>query len=94
MSAGLDLSAECLDRSHRLDRPQPDKKQQIIAKFVSFNLRQKPFSKRKALAAHTVGDHLILTRSVVSQTFISECLTPKNQHLLYVARQLKQRKSL
>ena len=39
-------------------------------------------------------DHHILTRSVVSKTFISECLTPKNQHLLYVARQLKQRKLL
>ena len=93
-AAGVELSAERLDRSHRLGRPLPDKTRPIIAKCVSFNYRQKLFTKRKHLAPDTIRDHPILTRSVLSKTFISECLTPKNQHLLYVARQLKQRKML
>ena len=93
-AAGLCLSADSLDRSHRLGRPQPGKSRPIIAKFSSFKPRQKLFEKRKELAAEKLGDHPVLTRAVVSRTFISECLTAKNQHLLFVARQLKKKKSI
>ena len=93
-AAGFQLSAEMIDRSHRLGRPHPGKNRPIIAKFVSFNSRQQLYTKRKELTAEKVRDHPILTRSVVSKTYISECLTPKNQRLFYVARQLKKKKVL
>ena len=40
-AAGLKLSTDSLDRSHRLGRAQPGKNRPIIAKFVSTNTRQK-----------------------------------------------------
>ena len=93
-AAGLELSADSLDRSHRLGRPQPGKSRPIIAKFVTYNSRQKLFEKRKQLAAEKVANHPVLTKTVINRTFISECLTAKNQNLLFVARQLKKKQSL
>ncbi|KAF0305366.1 hypothetical protein FJT64_022994 [Amphibalanus amphitrite] len=93
-AAGLNLSADNLDRSHRLGRPQPGKVRPIIAKFATTNARQKLFDKRKELTAEKVGGHPVLTRSVISRIFVSECLTAKNQQLFFLARQLRKRKSL
>ncbi|KAF0297036.1 hypothetical protein FJT64_005520 [Amphibalanus amphitrite] len=50
-AAGLNLTADNLDRSHRLGRPQPGKVRPIIAKFATTNARQKLFDKRKELTA-------------------------------------------
>ena len=93
-AAGLELSPATLDRTHRLGRAQPGKVRPIIAKFVSFNSRQSLFTNRKELSTEKLKNHPILTRSVINKTYISECLTPKNQHLLYAARQLKKQKLL
>ena len=93
-TAGLNLTNDCLDRSHRLGRAQPGKTRPIIAKFLSYNTRQKLFDSRKELSAENVKNHPSLTRSVVSRVFISECLSPRNQHLLFVARQLRKKKAL
>ncbi|KAF0306051.1 hypothetical protein FJT64_022404 [Amphibalanus amphitrite] len=60
-AAGLNLSADSLDRS--LGRPQPGKVRPIIAKFATTNARQKLFDKRKELTAEKVGGHPVLTRS-------------------------------
>ena len=91
-AAGLCLPADSLDRSHRLGRPQPGKTRPIIVKFMSTTSRQKLFDKRKELTTDNVRDHPVLTRSVTSRIFIAECLTARNQHLLYVARQLRKNK--
>ena len=93
-TAGLNLTNDCLDRSHRLGRTQPGKTRPIIAKFLSYNTRQKLFDSRKELSAENVKNHPSLTRSVVSRVSISECLSPRNQHLLFVARQLRKKKAL
>ncbi|KAF0296554.1 hypothetical protein FJT64_006011 [Amphibalanus amphitrite] len=93
-AAGISLAPETLDRSHRLGRLQPGKVRPIIVKFTSFNARQKMFLKRKELSAERVPNHPTLTRSAITKIYISECLTPKNQHLMYVARQLKKEKTL
>ncbi|KAF0307580.1 hypothetical protein FJT64_021135 [Amphibalanus amphitrite] len=93
-AAGISLAPETLDRSHRLGRLQPGKVRPIIVKFTSFNARQKMFLKRKELSAERVPNHPTLTRSAITKIYISECLTPKNQHLMYVARQLKKQKTL
>ena len=91
-AAGLQLSADSLDRSHRLGRAQPGKTRPIIARFVTTNTRQKLFDRRKELKSEKVGEHPTLTRPVVSRIYISECLSPRNQHLLFVARQLRKKK--
>ena len=90
-AAGLELSPDSIDRSHRLGRANPGKARPILVRFTGANARQRLFDKRKELSADKVTGHPTLTRSVISKTFISESLSPKNQHLLYVARQLKKR---
>ena len=91
-AAGLSLSASDLDRSHRLGRALPGKTRPILARFVRSKTRDEVFLKRKDLTAERLNNHQTLTRPVVSRVFISECLSPKNQHLLYVARQLRRKK--
>ena len=93
-AAGLQLNPDSLDRSHRLGRPAPGKSRPIIAKFVAYNTRQKMYDSRKELSADKVKNHPTLNRSVLSKIFISECLTAKNQHLLFVARQLRKKNIL
>ena len=91
-AAGLHLSASDLDRSHRLGRALPGKSRPILARFIRSKTRDEVFQKRKELSAERLTNHPTLTRPVVSRVFISECLSPKNQHLLYVARQLRRKK--
>lgn len=93
-AAGVQLSPDDIDRSHRMGRATGNRPRIIIAKFVSHNIRQKLFDARKDLSAHRVRDHPTLSRDVIESVYIAECLTPKNQDLLYIARQLKKRNKL
>ena len=93
-AAGVTIPTISIDRAYRLGRPQPGKIRPIMAKFTTSGPRQKLFENRKELSADRVKEHPILTPSVISRIFISECLSPKNQHLLFVARQLKRQKAL
>ena len=93
-AAGVPIPTISIDRAYRLGRPQPGKIRPIMAKFTTSGPRQKLFENRKELSADRVKEHPILTPSVISRIFISECLSPKNQHLLFVARQLKRQKAL
>ena len=93
-AAGVTIPTISIDRAYRLGRPQPGKIRPIMAKFTTSGPRQKLFENRKDLSVDRVKEHPILTPSVISRIFISECLSPKNQHLLFVARQLKRQKAL
>ena len=93
-AAGVALTPGDLDRSHRLGRPRHgagsvDRPRAIVVKLLSYNKRQELFAARKALSAHRVGDHPVLTRHVLEEVFIAEFLTTKSQHLFYTSRQLK-----
>ena len=93
-AAGVPIPTISIDRAYRLGRPQPGKIRPIMAKFTISGPRQKLFENRKELSADRVKEHPTLTPSAISRIFISECLSPKNQHLLFVARQLKRQKAL
>ena len=90
-AAGVTVTSADLDRSHRVGQFKRDKPRQIVAKFVSFNKRQELLEARRNLRAGRVQQHPILTQRVLSQTFIAESLTRKNQMILFVARQLRRK---
>ena len=58
-------------------------------KLSSHNKRQQLYSGRKDLSAHRVRDHPVLTPQVLSNVYLADFLTAKNQKLLYICRQLK-----
>ena len=87
-SAGVILSPDDIDVSHRLGR-KGKKHRALIAKFVTRNVREKVFNARRDKTANRVRNHQVLTEEVLRNTFISECLTPQAQQLLFVCRQLK-----
>lgn len=93
-AAGIDINVRDLDRSHRIGHYTPGRHRGIIIKLLSYNVRQRLYEARKTLSAHRVPQHPILTREVLDGVFISEFLTPKAQHLLYVARQLRRKGKL
>ena len=92
-AAGLQLTADDLDRSHRLGRQQGsvDRPRAIILKLLSYNKRQQFYEARRELSAHRVADHPVLTRHVLEEVYISDFLTSKNHNTLYICRQLKKR---
>lgn len=92
-AAGVTLTQNDLDRSHRLGRQtgSVDRPRAIIAKLLSYNSRQKLYSARKDLSAHRVRDHPVLTPHVIQNIFISDFLTTKGQQLSFICRQLKNR---
>ena len=57
--------------------------------MATYRARQKLFESRKGMSAHRVRDHPLLTGDALVSVYISECLTAKAQHLLYVGRQLR-----
>ena len=93
-AAGLELSPDSLDATHRLGKPQPGKARPILARFVRNSMRQQLNDRRKELSADKVRGHTTLTRPVLSKTYIAESLSPKSQQLLYVARQLRKKNAL
>ena len=95
-AAGVTLSADDLDRSHRLGRPSTatstatiDKPRAILVKFGAHQKRQNLFSARKNMSGHRVAYHPVLTSQVLDKVYISDFLTPKSQNMLYICRQLK-----
>ena len=92
-AAGVTLTPNDLDRTHRLGRQtgSVDRPRAIIAKLLSYNSRQKFYSARKELSAHRVRDHPVLTPHVIQSIFISDFLTTKGQQLSFICRQLKNR---
>ena len=93
-AAGVNMSADHIDISYRLGHKQVGKTRPIMVKFTSSGAKQKLMEKRKELAAENVKNHPTLTRPTIDKIFISESLTPKSQHLLFVARQLKKKQAV
>ena len=93
-AAGVEIPADSIDDAYRLGRQQQGKTRPIMARFINSGPRHKLLEKRKELSAGNVRDHATLTRSAIGKIFIAESLTPKSQHLLFVARQLKKQKML
>ena len=92
-SAGVLLSPDDIDVSHRLGR-RGTKPRSLIVKFVTRNVREKVFNARRDKAANRVNNHPVLTEDVLRNTFISECLTPQAQQLLFLCRQLRREQRL
>ena len=92
-AAGVNLPADSLDKTLRLGQPKPGKARPILVKFATKKSRDQIYEKRKELSAEKMRDSPSLSKAV-GKVFISENLTPKNQHLLYVARQLRKRKTI
>ena len=92
-SADVLLSPDDIDVSHRLGRRGP-KPRSLIVKFVTRNVREKLFNARRDKTANRVNNHPVLTEEVLRNTYISECLTPQAQQLLFVCRQLKREQRL
>ena len=88
-SAGVMLSPDDIDVSHRVGRQKNNKPRSIVVRFLSHNVREKVFSSRKDKSASRVRSHPLLTAEALRQVYISENLTPENQKLLFVCRQLK-----
>ena len=92
-SAGVILSPDDIDVSHRLGR-KGAKPRSLIAKFVTRNVREKLYNSRRDKTVSRVRHHPVLTEDVLRSTYISECLTPQTQQLLFVCRQLKREQRL
>ena len=90
-AAGVTLTLDDLDRSHRLGRRSGsvDRPRAIIVKLLSYNKRRQFYEARRELSAHRVGEHPVITRHVLEEVYIAEFLTSKSQRLLYICRQLK-----
>ena len=92
-AAGVTITTSDLDRSHRVGQPKRGRPRNIIVKLLSYNLRQRLYEARRDLSARRV-QHPIMTREVLEAVYISDLLTQKAQHLLFVGRQLKKKGKL
>ena len=88
-SAGVMLTPDDIDVSHRVGRPKNNKTRNLVVKFLSHNVREKLFTARKDKSANRVRSHPLLTAEAIRGIYISENLTPESQKLLFVCRQLK-----
>ena len=95
-AAGVEMSINDIDRSHRLGRQTGtiERPRTILLKLLSNNMRQRLFSARKDLSAHRVRDHPVLTPLKLENVFMTDFLTAKSQQLLFICRQLRRRELL
>ena len=95
-AAGVPLSAGDLDRCHRLGRQRGtiDKPRAILVRLQNYGKRQELFNSRKELSAHRVPNNPVLTPLVLQDVYLTDFLTAKSQHLLFICRQLKNRKQM
>lgn len=93
-AAGVDVTVADIDRTHRFGKAKNNKPRQIIAKFVSYNKRQQVYEARKDIKAGRVPGHTTLTQQVLASTYIAENLTKKNQHIVFLARQLRRKNKI
>ena len=71
----IDLSANDIDRSHRIGKPSPQKIRPIIVKFVRYNDRRKAFSNKKKLKNSGVP----ITESLTARR-MGELSKARNKH--------------
>ena len=93
-AAGVTIAPTDLDRSHRIGQRKGGRHRNIVVKLLSYNVRQRLYEARRDLSAHRVPGHSVLTREVLEGVYITDLLTPKAQHLLYIGRQLKKKGKL
>ena len=92
-AAGVNMAPTDIDRSHRIGRPG-DKPRNITARFVTHSARQRLLEARRNLSAQRIRGHPVLTEEALGRVFLSECLTQRCQHLLFVARRLRAAKKV
>ena len=90
-AAGVTIALTDLDRSHRIGQQKQGRHRNIVVKLLSYNVRQRLYEARRDLPARRVPDHPVLTREVLQGVYITDLLTQKAQHLLYIGRQLKKK---
>ena len=93
-AAGVNIAIDTVNSSYRMGRKQDGKTRPIMAKFVTSGTKQRLLENRKELSAGKVENHATLSRLAISKIFILESLTPKSQHLLFIARQRKKNKTI
>ena len=60
---GIELSDFDIDRSHRLEKPKPNKPRPLIVKFTRYNIRSKIFSSKGTFK----GSNISLTESLTQK---------------------------
>ena len=87
--AGVDITRDEIDRSHRVGAVKPGKPRTLLVRFVSYAKREAFYNARRQLRQPRMFEGSTVTAAVASKTFVADNLTRENQHILYRARQLR-----
>lgn len=82
-AAGVTISRDDIEVSHRVGKPRPGKTRKIILRCGTFRKRQELFQARK-----------VLRSDAACEVFISENLTRHNSEIMYQARKLRHEKTI
>ena len=88
---GAHLEPTDVDVAHRIGRAKPGKTRTIIARFTTLSKRQDFYAACRGLRGARASPGSSLTEGVLAKTFISDNLTQHNEHLMFLARQLKKK---
>ena len=92
--AGVTVTKDDLDRTHRVGAAKPGKNRNIVARFVTFAKRQEVYDARKKLRQARSIRGSTVTTETAAKVFISDNLTRENEFIMYRARQFRKEKKL
>ena len=87
--AGVELTKEDIDRSHRVGVVKPGKPRTLIVRLNSYSKREAFYNARKNLRQPRSFEGSSVSAAVASKVFVTDNLTRENQFILYKARQYR-----
>ena len=87
--AGVEISKEEIDRSHRVGAVKPGKARTLLVRFVSYAKREAFYGARKHLREPRPFEGSTVSAAVASKVFVTDNLTRENHFILYKARQYR-----
>ena len=87
--AGIEITKNDIDRSHRVGAVKPGKPRTLIVRFASYAKREALYDARKRLRQPRPFEGSTVSADVAGHVFITDNLTRENQYILYKARQYR-----
>ena len=87
--AGVEITKDEIDRSHRVGAVKPGKPRTLLVRFVSYAKREAFYGARKQLRQPRPFEGSTVTAAVAGKVFVTDNLTRENQYILYKARQYR-----
>ena len=87
--AGVHISKDDIDRSHRVGAVKEGKTRTLVVRFAAYTKREAFYDARRKLRKPEEFEGSTVTAEVAKKTFVTDNLTRENHHILYQARQYR-----